>query len=159
MDEAEALSTKMGIMVKGGIFKCFGPSQHIRNKFGTGYVVELKIRSLSQLEVKLARDQYFDESREVVLDRFNFSEKVVKLIREDCNAPTFDDQVRQVHADAMLYSAIMKFAEIFGQVELLEKYGSYGRIRVKRLDKSIGFLFGLVEEIKEEMDISEYSVS
>lgn len=24
MDEAEALSTKMGIMVKGGIFKCFG---------------------------------------------------------------------------------------------------------------------------------------
>lgn len=26
MDEAEALSTKMGIMVKGGIFKCFGSS-------------------------------------------------------------------------------------------------------------------------------------
>lgn len=24
MDEAEALSTKMGITVKGGIFKCFG---------------------------------------------------------------------------------------------------------------------------------------
>jgi ATP-binding cassette subfamily A (ABC1) protein 3 len=24
MEEAEALSTKMGIMVKGGIFKCFG---------------------------------------------------------------------------------------------------------------------------------------
>jgi len=26
MEEAEALSTKMGIMVKGGIFKCFGSS-------------------------------------------------------------------------------------------------------------------------------------
>jgi ABC-type multidrug transport system ATPase subunit len=26
MEEAEALSTKMGIMVKGGIFKCFGPA-------------------------------------------------------------------------------------------------------------------------------------
>lgn len=26
MDEAEALSTKMGIMVKGGTFKCFGSS-------------------------------------------------------------------------------------------------------------------------------------
>ena len=24
MEEAEALATKMGIMVKGGIFKCFG---------------------------------------------------------------------------------------------------------------------------------------
>jgi ATP-binding cassette, subfamily A (ABC1), member 3 len=26
MEEAEALSTKMGIMVKGGVFKCFGSS-------------------------------------------------------------------------------------------------------------------------------------
>jgi len=25
MEEAEALSTKVGIMVKGGVFKCFGP--------------------------------------------------------------------------------------------------------------------------------------
>jgi ABC-type multidrug transport system ATPase subunit len=24
MDEAEILSTKMGIMIKGGVFKCFG---------------------------------------------------------------------------------------------------------------------------------------
>lgn len=46
MDEAEALSTKMGIMVKGGIFKCFGSAQHIKNKFGTGYVIEIKTKIL-----------------------------------------------------------------------------------------------------------------
>ena len=51
MDEAEALSTKMGIMVKGGIFKCFGSSQHIKNKFGTGYVLEIKVRTLDEKEV------------------------------------------------------------------------------------------------------------
>ncbi len=50
MEEAEALSTKMGIMVKGGVFKCFGSSQHIRNKFGTGYVIEIKIRTLHEDE-------------------------------------------------------------------------------------------------------------
>ena len=44
MEEAEALSTKMGIMVKGGIFKCFGSSQHIKNKFGVGFEVEVKIK-------------------------------------------------------------------------------------------------------------------
>lgn len=44
MEEAEALSTKMGIMVRGGIFKCYGSSQHIKNKFGTGYELEIKIR-------------------------------------------------------------------------------------------------------------------
>ena len=43
MEEAEALSTKMGIMVRGGIFKCYGSSQHIKNKFGTGYECEIKI--------------------------------------------------------------------------------------------------------------------
>lgn len=43
MEEAEALSTKMGIMVRGGIFRCLGSSQHIKNKFGTGYELEVKI--------------------------------------------------------------------------------------------------------------------
>ena len=43
MEEAEALSTKMGIMVRGGIFRCFGPSQHIKNKYGIGYEIEVKI--------------------------------------------------------------------------------------------------------------------
>ncbi len=47
MEEAEALSTKMGIMVRGGIFKCYGSSQHIKNKYGTGYEAEIKIRKPS----------------------------------------------------------------------------------------------------------------
>jgi len=51
MEEAEALSTKMGIMVKGGIFKCFGSVQHIKNKFGTGYELELKIRRMTPADI------------------------------------------------------------------------------------------------------------
>lgn len=47
MEEAEALSTKMGIMVRGGIFRCFGSSQHIKNKFATGYELEIKIKKTS----------------------------------------------------------------------------------------------------------------
>jgi ATP-binding cassette, subfamily A (ABC1), member 3 len=52
MEEAEALSTKMGIMVKGGIFKCFGSSQHIKHKFGTGYIIDIKIRQPSPAELR-----------------------------------------------------------------------------------------------------------
>lgn len=51
MEEAEALSTKMGIMVTGGVFKCFGSSQHIKNKFGTGYEIEVKIKKLTDPEI------------------------------------------------------------------------------------------------------------
>jgi len=50
MEEAEALCTKMGIMVKGE-FKCFGPSTHIKDKFGTGYEIEFKIRTLTEAQV------------------------------------------------------------------------------------------------------------
>jgi len=60
MEEAEALCTKMGIMVKGGIFKCFGSAQHIRNKFGTGYVIELKIKSVEEKDIWELVQQHYD---------------------------------------------------------------------------------------------------
>lgn len=42
MEEAEALATKMGIMVNGNL-KCIGTSQHIKTKFGGGYEIEVKL--------------------------------------------------------------------------------------------------------------------
>ena len=42
MEEAEALATKLGIMVQGKI-KCFGTTNHIREKYGQGYEVEINI--------------------------------------------------------------------------------------------------------------------
>lgn len=57
MEEAEALSTKMGIMVRGGIFRCFGSSQHIKNKFATGYELEIKIRKTNFNELAAFRDE------------------------------------------------------------------------------------------------------
>ena len=63
MEEAEALCTKMGIMV-GGRFKCFGSSQHIKDKYGTGYEVEIKVRTLSENEVtKIKADIDVDQSK------------------------------------------------------------------------------------------------
>lgn len=57
MEEAEALSTKMGIMVRGGIFRCYGSSQHIKSKFGTGYEVEIKIKKPTYQEMKDLADK------------------------------------------------------------------------------------------------------
>lgn len=42
MEEAEALGTKIGIMVAGR-FKCFGSSQHLKDKFGKGFEVVIKL--------------------------------------------------------------------------------------------------------------------
>ena len=43
MEEAEALATKLGIMVQGS-FKCFGSTNHIREKYGSGYEIELNLK-------------------------------------------------------------------------------------------------------------------
>jgi len=51
MEEAEALCTKMGIMVAGR-FRCFGSALHIKDKYGTGYELEIKIRTLKEQEIK-----------------------------------------------------------------------------------------------------------
>ncbi|XP_032883716.1 retinal-specific phospholipid-transporting ATPase ABCA4 [Amblyraja radiata] len=43
MEECEALCTRLAIMVNGQ-FKCLGTIQHLKYKFGDGYVVTLKIK-------------------------------------------------------------------------------------------------------------------
>lgn len=42
MEEAEALSTRLAIMVDGQ-FKCLGSIPHIKSKYGGGYELEVKI--------------------------------------------------------------------------------------------------------------------
>ena len=42
MEEVEALSTKMGIMVAGN-FRCFGSGQHLKSKYGNSFNVEYKL--------------------------------------------------------------------------------------------------------------------
>ncbi|CAJ1081870.1 retinal-specific phospholipid-transporting ATPase ABCA4a [Xyrichtys novacula] len=44
MEECEALCTRLAIMVNGS-FKCLGTIQHLKYKFGDGYVVTMKIKS------------------------------------------------------------------------------------------------------------------
>ena len=50
IEEAKALCTKIGIIVKGE-FKFFGKSTQNKDKYGTGYDIEIKIRSLTELEI------------------------------------------------------------------------------------------------------------
>ena len=49
MEEAEALSSKLGIMVAGK-FKCFGTLQHIQQEYGLGYEIEFNLDQESLIE-------------------------------------------------------------------------------------------------------------
>ena len=50
MEEAEALSTRLSIMVKGN-FKCIGTPQHIKSKYGDGFEIEIRLHSIIKEEI------------------------------------------------------------------------------------------------------------
>ena len=86
MEEAEQLSTRIGIMVKGGKFSCIGSSQQIKNKYGKYYEVELEFlteeedeggstsQSLKQVEERLGAD---------AIDNLLTKEECIELLRKD----------------------------------------------------------------------------
>ncbi|EEB12939.1 predicted protein [Pediculus humanus corporis] len=43
MEEADALCSRVGIMVKGEL-RCIGSTQHLKNLYGAGYTLEIKLR-------------------------------------------------------------------------------------------------------------------
>jgi len=64
MDEADALCSKVAIMV-GGKIKCIGSTQHLKNKFGQGYVLEVKLHHT------LENNQRNEKLHQFVLSLFN----------------------------------------------------------------------------------------
>ncbi|EQC40944.1 hypothetical protein SDRG_02007 [Saprolegnia diclina VS20] len=51
MEECEALCSRVGIMVSGGL-QCLGSIQHIKQKFGHGLVLDLKLRVPEQAAIE-----------------------------------------------------------------------------------------------------------
>ena len=67
MEECEALCTRMGIMVNGK-FRCLGTSQHLKNKFGAGYTIIVRLINT----LKKAGGHYDDKAK-------SLSEKMASL--------------------------------------------------------------------------------
>lgn len=93
MEEAEALSTKMGIMVTGGVFKCFGSSQHIKNKFGTGYEIEVKIKKLTDPEVHSMAER-FDLDKQLKAQQPIKLNDLIKLMQDKKCDPFLIQEIR-----------------------------------------------------------------
>merc|ERR1712110_897474 len=72
MEEAEALSSKLGIMVAGK-FSCFGTLQYIKNTYGQGYEIELNLDVEELLndigEVEL--EKRFTDDEDTIREKLN----------------------------------------------------------------------------------------
>ncbi|EAT44278.1 AAEL004331-PA [Aedes aegypti] len=48
MEEADALCSRVGIMVKGEL-RCLGSTQHLKNLYGAGYTLEIKLKHIESV--------------------------------------------------------------------------------------------------------------
>lgn len=179
MDEAEALCNNIAIMVAGRL-RCYGTSTHIKNKFGSGYEFFMKVGypSKEEIEQKLNRvkdifpDEIIAESdidkALQALEANNLRQEISKLgsgshIQEELT------ETQKVAVGTLVEWVILEeygsniFSWLvyqFREVSLIEHYGTYFKFRVeKQYNKSIGEIFGLIEQNKERLNISEYSLS
>lgn len=72
MEEAEALCTRVGIMVKGQL-RCIGSPQHLRNKYGSGYRLTINTPVANSERVsKWVNERYTSRSQMAVGGVLNF---------------------------------------------------------------------------------------
>lgn len=64
-----------------------------------------------------------------------------------------------IFVQSNVFGFVQELSSAFGNIGIIEKYGNYAKLRVEMGDNTIGSLFGHVEDLKGQFEISEYSVS
>jgi len=79
MEEAEALCTRIGIMVNGSL-RCLGSGQHLKQRYGDGYEVDIKLNFASMKSMAILVDQLSESG---LVDLTPSQEDSVSPIHED----------------------------------------------------------------------------
>ena len=180
MDEAETLCKRMGIMVNGE-FACLGKSNEIKNKYGYGYELNIRIKPLSEeLEEELFFSKYnLDKKMRVNLQNIENVLQIINkknyidLIQEGNLGFKLKRYMKQLNGISINYllswifyvqnaikfvnSGKNNFEEIIVE-ENMENSFLFKMKKKKENNKSIGYLFGLFETYKDECFITEYSL-
>jgi len=174
MEEAEALATKMGIMVNGNL-KCLGTSQHIKNKFGGGYEIEVKLELPTKEEVDSMKKKLGAQHQESV------DSSQVDTVLGALNAGNLKKEITEDGAGSAIHSELKKgkvmtsllvewvlieksgdqlksfLRDNFGEVLTLEHFQSFYRFKASN-NITIGDFFGLLERNKSQLKIQQYSI-
>jgi ATP-binding cassette subfamily A (ABC1) protein 3 len=179
MDEAETLCKRMGIMVNGE-FVCLGTSNYIKETYGYGYEIDLrikpyeqkelegiienlglkrnhKIRSLEEVKkilIDIKKENFYDYIKEEGIGRKIYTEVV---IHGDINIQALINWTRYTTCAMKMINLVLPH---FNEVILSEFIENNFLFKIKKSKdaKSIGFLFSLLEKEKENFEITEYSI-
>ena len=178
MDEAETLCKRMAIMVNGE-FVCLGKAGQIKEKYGYGYEIEVRIKPLSEIKFeKIIKENNLDKNMKI---NFKNISDVLKTIGKanfinELNKGRFGSKIiREIHInnDIPIRTLISWIFFVENALKFIKKAENYFEVIVltefidnnflfkmkKNQDtKSIGFFFGLFERNKSECFVTEYSI-
>ena len=163
MEEAEALSTKLGIMVDG-TFKCYGTAQHIKNRYGEGYEIEVKVKIPSNEEITGIMN-HFNLGEQMLVTNQNAIQILQMLnaneLGQEIRINGLGDNVAKEFAKGgMKLRNFIEFIQIekpglalmiqlsqdFNYIVLIEHYGNSYKVKLPQFNDSLGVLFGKFEE-------------
>ena len=178
MEEAETLCKRIAIMVDGQ-FKCLATSDEIKEKYGYGFEINLQINNPNFEElfkkyniIKDDREAQVNLNNiEMFLNKYNLSQFYQELninrlggkIIEEINAGGYVYLSRIIswiyfleNALKMIQIILFDFPEIH-----CSDYGENNFVfKIKRNrnaeEKSIGYLFGIIEENSQKFNIQQY---
>jgi len=102
MEEAEALSTKLAIQVEGNL-KCLGSAQHIKNRYGGGYELEIKLEYPTKEEIKAVMPLYGVSAKTVIK-----SNSEIKALLDKAEAKELFDEIKESGSGETIYRDLKK---------------------------------------------------
>ena len=178
MEEAETLCKRIGILVDGQ-FKCLSTADEIKEKYGYGYEINLQINNpnLNNLYEKykiLDEDKFLQINLinlENILKKYNLEKfysqlnieslggKIIEEIKA-CQYVYFGRIISWIYYLENALNLIKIILKDFPEIHCTD-YGENNLVfKVKRNknegEKSIGYLFGIIEEYKNKFNIEQY---
>ena len=180
MDEAETLCKRMAIMVNGE-FVCLGRANEIKNKYGYGYELNLRIKPMTEEQQNELYYKKYNIDNKVIVRDDNFEEILGIIKKENFISELEDGRLGERLLRDMKKNNGVNISALISWIFYVEnaiKFIEYGRDNFSKIvieesmennflfkmkknkskNISIGYLFGLFESHKEECFITEYSI-
>lgn len=146
MEEAEALCRRIGIMVLGQL-RCLGSKQHLKNKFGSGFELSVKLLSAStpsapSLEPNKNVSPFHPEGESKA------PEANVALVKAD--AISLNEKVEKLHTFLASY---------FPSVAQIAQNGALLTFQIPKDEMRLGVAFTAIETEKDRLFIEDYVIA
>ncbi|KAF1782645.1 P-loop containing nucleoside triphosphate hydrolase [Phytophthora cactorum] len=176
MEECEALCSRVGIMV-GGRLRCYGSVQHLKSRFGDGLMFDVKLDTPTTEELEYLLQHVFGDGNMYVTQmelegkcrafgNVELAERITPSHPTGYSLAAAMERDGFIRAEAFCSWCVEEtrfdtLNDYSSTLLVMERQNDFCRFKVRGSDNKVKLskMFALVENVKTDMHIREYSVS